>query len=89
MLSSDRQITRALRNVGPQPGALVIGGDYQGLAIARSLGRRGIDVVVLDDERSVSRYSRYVTASLKVADIRDEQSAVETLLDLGPALWLR
>jgi D-aspartate ligase len=83
MFSSDRQITRALRNVGPQPGALVIGGDYQGLAIARSLGRRGIDVVVLDDERSVSRYSRYVTASLKVADIRDEQSAVETLLDLG------
>jgi D-aspartate ligase len=81
--SQDGRIARALGSRGPRPGAVVIGGDYQGLAIARSLGRRGIDVVVVDDERSVSRYSRYVTASLRVADLRDEGAAVETLLDLG------
>jgi D-aspartate ligase len=83
MLSADGRIARALRNRGPNPGAVVIGGDYQGLAIARSLGRRGIDVVVIDDERSVSRYSRYVIASLRVPDLRDEGAAVATLLDLG------
>ncbi len=41
------------------PGAIVVGGDYQGLGIVRSLGRRGIDVLVLDDERSIGRRSRY------------------------------
>ena len=41
-------------------GALVIGGDHPGLAVARSLGRRGIPVYVLEDQLSVSQWSRYV-----------------------------
>ena len=40
-------------------GAVVIGGDYQGLGIVRSLGRQGVPVCVVDDEHSISRYSRY------------------------------
>jgi len=32
-----------------QIGAVVIGGEHPGLAIARSLGPRGIPVVVIDD----------------------------------------
>ena len=48
------------------PGAIVIGGDYQGLGIVRSLGRRGVDVVVIDDERSISRHSRYAAGSYRV-----------------------
>lgn len=73
----------ALGNRGSAPGAVVVGGDYQGLAIARSLGRRGVDVVVVDDEHSISRYSRYVAGSVKVSDLRDGQTAVEVLLGLG------
>ncbi|HZU07179.1 MAG TPA: ATP-grasp domain-containing protein [Chloroflexota bacterium] len=46
------------------PGALVIGGDYQGLGIVRSLGRRGIPVWVLDDERSIAAVSRYTRRRL-------------------------
>jgi D-aspartate ligase len=65
------------------PGAVVIGGDYQGLGIVRSLGRRGIDVLVLDDERSIGRYSRFASGAVTVADLRDEQTTVNTLLDLG------
>jgi len=64
-------------------GAVVIGGDYQGLGIVRSLGRRGIDVLVLDDERSIGRHSRYATASVRVPELRDEQRTVATLLELG------
>jgi predicted ATP-grasp superfamily ATP-dependent carboligase len=45
-------------------GALVIGGDYQGLGIVRSLGRRSIPVWVLDDERSIAAVSRYTRRSL-------------------------
>ncbi len=64
-------------------GAVVIGGDYQGLGIVRSLGRRGIDVLVLDDERSIARHSRYASAAVRVPELRDEQTTVETLLELG------
>jgi D-aspartate ligase len=64
------------------PGAVVIGGDYQGLGIVRSLGRRGIDVIVVDDERSISRHSRYVTAARRVPNLRSEVATVEALLEL-------
>jgi predicted ATP-grasp superfamily ATP-dependent carboligase len=66
-----------------RPGAVVIGGDYQGLGIARSLGRLGVDVHVVDDERSISAVSRYVRRSLRVPSLRDEQEIVDTLLELA------
>lgn len=62
-----------------RPGAVVIGGDYQGLAIARSLGRRGVPVFVLDDERSIAPASRYVRASMRVDTLRDEASTLAAL----------
>ena len=43
-----------------QIGGVVLGGDSQGLGIARSLGRHGIPVCVIDDETSISRASRFV-----------------------------
>ena len=45
-------------------GALVIGGDYRGLGVVRSLGRRGIPVWVLTDEHRVAATSRYALHSL-------------------------
>lgn len=65
-----------------RPGGIVVGGDYQGLGIVRSLGRHGIDVVVIDDERSISRHSRYTRATVRVADLRDEEATVAALLEL-------
>jgi predicted ATP-grasp superfamily ATP-dependent carboligase len=66
-------------------GAVVVGGDYQGLGIARSLGRRGIPVCVLDDERSIARFSRYTARAVRVANLRDEHETIETLLAVGEA----
>jgi D-aspartate ligase len=66
-----------------RPGAIVIGGDYQGLGIARSLGRRGINVAVIDDEASISRHSRYVTESFRVRELRTEDQTMEALLALA------
>src|SRR4051812_40510303 len=63
-------------------GAVVIGGDYQGLGIVRSLGRQGIPVFVLDDERSIARFSRYTTHSLRVPDLRDESLTIKALFDI-------
>jgi D-aspartate ligase len=69
-------------------GAVVIGGDYQGLGIVRSLGRQGVPVCVVDDELSISRYSRYTTKFVKLADLRNERVAVDSLLELGKRLGL-
>jgi D-aspartate ligase len=64
----------------------VVGGDYQGLGIARSLGRHGIPVVVLDDEMSVARVSRHVTRFVRTPDLRDEEAALDALTTLGASL---
>jgi D-aspartate ligase len=69
-------------------GALVVGGDYVGLGIVRSLGRKGVPVCIVDDERSIARFSRFATYGERVPDLRDEQRAVETVLEVGSRLGL-
>ena len=64
-------------------GALVVGGDHPGLGIARSLGRRGIPVYVLDDQYSISSFSRYVRRVIRVKDLRDERKTVDSVLEAG------
>ena len=64
-------------------GAVIVGGDFQGLGIVRSLGRRGIPVCVIDDEFFISRFSRYTARSIRVPDLRDERNAVEAVLTVG------
>jgi predicted ATP-grasp superfamily ATP-dependent carboligase len=73
----------------PQIGALVIGGDHPGLAIARSLGRRGIPVYIIEDQHSVSVFSKYVTKVVRVPDIRDEQKTVDSVLEVGRRFGLK
>jgi len=70
-------------------GALVVGGDYQGLGIVRSLGRRGIPICVVDDERSIARFSRYTTHTVSVPSLRDEGQTADALLEIGHRLNLR
>ena len=74
---------------GRPPGAVVIGGDYQGLGIVRSLGKIGIPICVIDDEHSISRFSRYATHGIRVPDLRQEHCIIETLLDCGRKLNLQ
>jgi predicted ATP-grasp superfamily ATP-dependent carboligase len=69
-------------NQGP-PGAIVLGGDYQGLGIVRSLGRRGVPVCVIDDEQSIARVSRYTGHWERVADLGDGRRLVEDLRRIG------
>jgi D-aspartate ligase len=64
-------------------GAIVIGGEHPGLGIARSLGRRGIPVLVIDDQHSVSQFSKYVNRTVRVKDLLDEERAVESVLEVG------
>jgi D-aspartate ligase len=77
-----------LRRPETTVGAVVIGGDYQGLGIIRSLGRRGVPICVVDDEHSIGRFSRYATHAVKVSDLRDEDRTVTTLIAIGRRLGL-
>lgn len=70
-------------------GALVIGGEHPGLGIARSLGRRGIPVYVLDDQHSISSYSRYVVRVIRVPNLIDERATIDAVLDAGRRYNLR
>lgn len=79
---------RIMHSVNQTVGAVVIGGDYQGLGIVRSLGRRGIPVCVVDDEHSISRFSRYCTHFVKLPDLRSQRRAVASLLEIGKRLGL-
>lgn len=64
-------------------GAIVVGGCFQGLGIVRSLGRHNVPVCIIDDERSISRFSRYATYAVQVANLRDERETVNTVLEVG------
>jgi D-aspartate ligase len=72
----------------PTVGAVVIGGDYQGLGIVRSLGRHGVPVCVVDDEHSISRFSRYTKSFVSLPDLRDQRKVVDSILEIGKRLSL-
>ncbi len=60
-------------------GAIVIGGDYQGLGIIRSLGRKGIPVYLLDTTQCIGRVSRFTSKFFTY----EEATLIEFLLDLA------
>lgn len=64
-------------------GALIIGGDYQGLGIARSLYRENIPVCVIDNDFSISRFSKCLKYYFKCPPARKEEYFVKFLLDIS------
>ena len=62
------------------PGAVVLGGNFVGLGIARSLGMQGIPVWVIDRDRSksIAQFSRYTTRF-----IESKEAIPDLLLRLG------
>ena len=67
-----------------EPGVLVIGGDYRGLTIARSLGRCQIPVWVAHtaDDR-IATYSRYTTRTVPWDHDRSEAEGLADLVRLA------
>jgi len=72
-----------------QVGVVVVGGEHPGLGIARSLGRRGIPVCIVDDQYSIAQFSRYAGRSVRVSDLRDEQKTVDSILEVGQRFGLK
>jgi D-aspartate ligase len=68
------------------PAALVMNVHITGLAVARSLGRQGVPVVGLDDERGgLGQRSRYLTGLGLVPSPTDDQALADHLAALGPS----
>jgi D-aspartate ligase len=86
--TSDRATRPALDSRQKPIGAVVVGGDYQGLGIVRSLGRRKVPVCVIDDEPSIARFSRYATHTIAVPSLRQERQTVDAVMAIGRRLGL-
>ncbi len=70
-------------------GALVMGADYRGLGVVRSLGRRGIPVWVLKQSgHLLAATSRYVQRSV-AWPVGDDQEQIDFLLNLGAEQQLK
>ncbi len=67
-------------------GAVVIGAGYSGLGVVRSLGRRGIPVLVMAEELGAASASRFAWRILPWP--LDQQSRLKFLLDVGASLGL-
>jgi D-aspartate ligase len=69
-------------------GAVIVGGDFHGLGIIRSLGRRGVPLCVVDDEYSIGRFSRYTTFTVRAPNLRKEKETVDFLIEMGRRMKL-
>lgn len=65
-----------------RPGALILGGAHGSLAIARSLGRRGVDVWFATHDHPIAKYSRYTKSAVAWPGPNDPK-AVEWLLEFA------
>jgi D-aspartate ligase len=73
----------------PDAGAIVIGADYRGLGVVRSLGRAGIPVCVLrDGDDSLAAHSRYAKRALRLPDGDERRLALlQQLANEGLRGW--
>ncbi len=75
-------------NAESPQGAVILGGAHGSLAVARSLGRRGIPVWFIADNHPIASYSRYIVRSLTWPG-PDREGAIDRLLDLAVRNGLR
>ncbi len=64
-------------------GAVIIGGDFQGLGILRSLGRQNVSIYLLDQGLCISRFSRYTKRFIRCPSVRQEVLFFNFLMDLA------
>jgi len=71
-----------------RPGVVVLGSDFKALGVVRSLGRRGIPSVVIDNLPRSAWFSRYVVKRLRWHGPLEGEAFLNFLLRTGKALHL-
>jgi predicted ATP-grasp superfamily ATP-dependent carboligase len=64
-------------------GALITGGDFLGLGVLRTLGRKGIPLILLDHEPSISMYSRFNKKHFKSPHPSEAEDYVNFIVHLA------
>jgi D-aspartate ligase len=64
-------------------GAVIIGGDFQGLGVIRSLAENDIPIFLVEYELSIARYSRYAKRREKNFSFLHDGSFADYLVDLA------
>jgi predicted ATP-grasp superfamily ATP-dependent carboligase len=79
---------RAAENDSDMPAAVVFNCHITGLAVARSLGRRGVPVIGLDrDQKGYGLHSRHTTVAGRCPyPLDDERAFIDLLMEIGSAL---
>jgi D-aspartate ligase len=72
-----------MRHLQGKPGVVVLGSDFKALGVVRSLGRRGIPCVVIDNTPRSAWFSRYVSKHFKWDHPMDDPTFLSFLLSLG------
>jgi len=91
MIDDPRELIASVRekaNSCEKAAALVFNCHITGLAVARSLGRRGVPVIGLDrDEKGYGLHSRYTTVAGRCPyPLDDERGFIDLLMQIGAAL---
>jgi D-aspartate ligase len=71
-------VHKTLRN-----GAVIIGGDFQGLGIARNLAPLGIPTIIVDPGFCIGRFSRFVQKYYRCPPLTDMEAFVSFLKELA------
>lgn len=91
MIDDRYELIAAVReniNSSEMPAALVFNCHITGLAVSRSLGRRGVPVIGLDrDDSGYGLHSRYTTVAGRCPyPLDDERAFIDLLMEIGAAL---
>ena len=64
-------------------GAVITGGDFQGLGAIRTLAKKDIPIILLDSDFCISRFSKYKKKFFKSPHPSEKESYCEFLVDLA------
>jgi len=64
-------------------GAVITGGDFQGLGVLRTLARKGVPIILLDSDYCISKYSRFRKKWFRSPQLSQHQPYVSFLIDLA------
>lgn len=66
-----------------KPGAVITGGDFQGLGVLRTLAQKDIPIILLDSDHCISKYSRFKKKFIKSPNPSETETYFNFLIDLA------
>lgn len=64
-------------------GAVITGGDFQGLGVMRTLAKKGIPIILLDSDLCIGRFSKYEKKFFRSPHPSEKESYLNFLIDLA------